>query len=210
LPVLPALRELLPQGGLVRGSVVSMAEFGVLSLALLAGASADGAWCAIAGIPEAGIVAAAQLGLDPGRTLLVPDPGDAWPEVAASLLDGCELVLLRPPRQPAAQVRKRLEAVLRRRRGVLLIAGDWPGVPVRLRVTARRWAGLGDGHGRLRACLTEVTVDGRGEAAIPVARWLWLPAEDGSVTVADPPDIPEPQPAVSVMLHEHSESTSGW
>jgi hypothetical protein len=33
--------------------------------------------------------------------------------------------------------------------------------------------------------------DGRGEAAVPVARWLWLPAEDGSITVADPADIPE-------------------
>jgi hypothetical protein len=190
LLVLPALRELLPRGGLVRGSVVSVAEFGVLALALLAGASADGAWCAITGVPQAGILAAAELGLDPERTLLVPDPGDAWPEVVASLLDGCELVLLRPPLQPAAPIRKRLEATLRRRRGVLLIAGDWPGVPVRLRVTARRWAGLGDGHGRLRACLAEVVADGRGEAAVPVTRWLWPPAEDGSITVASPVDIP--------------------
>jgi len=152
LPVLPALRGLLPRGGLARGSVVSVAEFGMLALALLAGASAEGAWCAIAGVPEAGILAAAELGLDPERTLLVPDPGDAWPEVVASLLDGCELVLLRPPGPATGQIRKRLEAVLRRRRGVLLVAGGWPGVPVRLRVTARRWAGLGGGHGRLRAC----------------------------------------------------------
>jgi hypothetical protein len=136
------------------------------------------------------VLAAAQLGVDPERTLLVPDPGDAWPEVAASLLDGCELVLLRPPAQPAAQVRKRLEAVVRRRLGVLLIAGGWPGVPLRLRVTARRWAGLGDGHGRLHACLAEVVADGRGTADVPVARWLWLPAEDGGVTLADLADIP--------------------
>ena len=33
LPVLPALRELLPRGGLARGSVVSVAEFGLLALA---------------------------------------------------------------------------------------------------------------------------------------------------------------------------------
>jgi len=191
LPVLPALRELLPRGGLVRGSVVSVAEFGVLALALLAGASADRAWCGIAGVPEAGILAAAELGLDLERTLLVPDPGDAWPQVVASLLDGCEIVLVRPPGPPPAQVRQRLEAVLRRGRSVLLIAGGWPGVPVRLRVTARRWAGLGDGHGRLRACLAEVTADGRGEAAMPVTRWLWLPAEDRSVTVANPAGIPE-------------------
>ena len=190
LPVLPALRELLPRGGLVRGSVVSVAEFGVLALALLAGASADGAWCAIAGVPEAGILAAAELGLDPARTLLVPDPGDAWPEVVASLLDGCELVLLRPPARPPAQVRRRLEATLRRGRGVLLVAGDWPGAQLRMRVAAQRWTGLGDGHGRLRACCAEVVADGRGEAAVTRSRWLWLPAEDGGVAVADPADIP--------------------
>ena len=105
LPVLPALRGLLPRGGLARGSVVAVAEFGLLCLALAAAASADGAWCGIAGIPEAGVLAAAALGLDAGRTLLVPDPGPSWPQVVASLLDGCELVLLRPPARASANVR---------------------------------------------------------------------------------------------------------
>jgi hypothetical protein len=57
LAVLPALRELLPRGGLARGSVVAAAEFGLLCLALAAAASAAGAWCGIAGVPEAGMVA---------------------------------------------------------------------------------------------------------------------------------------------------------
>jgi hypothetical protein len=170
--------------------VVAVAEFGLLCLALAAGASADGAWCGVAGVPEAGVLAAAALGLDTERTLLVPDPGLAWPQVVASLLDGCELVLLRPPAPASAQIRQRLEATLRRGRGVLLVAGDWPGAQVRLRVTTQRWTGLGDGHGRLRACFAEVTADGRGEAAMTRTRWLWLPAEDGSITVADPVDIP--------------------
>jgi hypothetical protein len=140
------------------------------------------------------VLAAATLGLDAGRTLLVPDPGPSWPHVAASLLDGCELVLLRPPGQPAArapaQVRRRLEATLRRGRGVLLVAGDWPGAQLRLRVVTRRWTGLGDGHGRLRACCAEVAADGRGQAAMTRTRWLWLPGEDGGVAVADPGDLP--------------------
>jgi hypothetical protein len=190
--VLPALRGLLPRGGLARGSVVAVAEFGLLCLALAAAASADGAWCGIAGIPEAGVLAAAALGLDAGRTLLVPDPGSSWPQVVASLLDGCELVLLRPSvRTPVpAQVRRRLEATLRRGRGVLLVAGDWPGAQLRLRVASQRWTGLGDGHGRLRACCAEITADGRGEAAMTRTRWLWLPGEDGAVAVADPADLP--------------------
>ena len=190
LPVLPALRELLPRGGLAAGSVVAVAEFGLLALALMASASAGGAWCGIAGVPEAGVLAAAGLGLDAERTLLVPDPGSAWPQVVASLLDGCELVLLRPPTRAPAQVRQRLEATLRRWRGVLLVVGEWPGAQVRLRVITQGWTGLGDGHGRLRACCAEVTADGRGEAAMMRTRWLWLPAEDGTVTVADPSDIP--------------------
>jgi hypothetical protein len=194
LPVLPALRELLPRGGLTRGSVMAVAEFGLLCLALAAGASAAGAWCAIAGIPEAGMLAAAGLGLDAGRTLLVPDPGPAWPQVVASLLDGCEIVLVRPPAPATAQIRKRLEAALRRARGVLLVAGDWPGAPVRLRVGTRRWTGLGDGHGRLRACCAEVTADGRGQAAATRTRWLWLPAEDGTITLADPAGLPADLP----------------
>jgi hypothetical protein len=139
-------------------------------------------------------VAAAGLGLDPERTLLVPDLGTAWPQVVASLLDGCELVLLRPPSRASAQVRQRLEATLRRGRGVLLVAGDWPGAQVRLRVAAQGWTGLGDGHGRLRACCAEVVADGRGEAARARTRWLWLPAEDGSVALADPVDIPADLP----------------
>jgi hypothetical protein len=186
LPVLPALRELLPRGGLARGSVVAVAEFGLLALALVVGASADGAWCGITGVPEAGVLSAVGLGLDAERTLLVPDPGNAWPQVVASLLDGCELVLLRPPTRAPAQVRQRLEATLRRGRGALLVAGDWPGAQARLRVITQGWTGLGDGYGRLRACCAEVVADGRGEAVMTRTRWLWLPAEDGSVTVADP------------------------
>jgi hypothetical protein len=200
LPVLPGLRDLLPRGALARGSVLAVPEFGLLCLALAAGASAAGAWCGIAGVPEAGLLAAVGAGLDPERTLLVPDPGTAWPQVVASLLEGCELVLLRPPAAAPVQVRRRLEAVLRRAGGVLLVAGDWPGAQVRLRVITQRWTGLGDGHGRMRACCAEVTADGRGEAALTRTRWLWLPAEDGGVTVADPVDIlqtdaPFPRPA---------------
>lgn len=190
LPVVAALRDLLPRGGLARGSVVSVPEFGLLSLALAAGASSDGAWCGLAGIPEAGVLAGVGLGMDPERILLVPELGPAWPQVVASLIDGCELVLARPPSRASAQVRRRLEATLRRERGVLLVAGDWPGAQVRLRVAAQGWTGLGDGNGRLRACCAEVIADGRGEAARARASWLWLPAEDGRVSAADPADIP--------------------
>ncbi len=131
------------------------------------------------------MAAAADVGLDPGRTLLVPDPGACWPQVVASLLDGCELVLLRPPGAPSAQVRTRLAATLRRCGGVLVVAGGWEGAQARLAVASQEWAGVGIGHGRLRARRVQVVADGRGAAARARARWLWLPGPDGSVDAAD-------------------------
>jgi len=184
LPVLPALGELLP-GGLPRGTVAAAGRWGLLCLALAAGASAAGAWCAVAGVPQLGVVAAAGVGLDPGRMLVIPDLGAGWPQVVISLLDGCELVLLRPPDRPSAGVRRRLEASLRRCGGVLVVAGDWEGAQARLSVARQEWAGIGTGHGRLRARRVQVVANGRGAAARTRARWLWLPGPDGSVGLAD-------------------------
>ena len=184
LPVLPALRGLLP-GGLQCGTVVAVGHWGLLCLAVAAGASAAGAWCAAIGLPQLGVAAAADAGLDPGRLLLIPDPGAGWPQVVASLIDGCELVLLRPPGRPSAQVRTRLAATLRRRGGVLVVAGGWDGAQARLLVVRQEWAGIGTGHGRLRARRVQVAADGRGAAARLRTRWLWLPGPDGTVGAVD-------------------------
>ncbi|MGN6796068.1 MAG: hypothetical protein ACTHJW_27095 [Streptosporangiaceae bacterium] len=186
LPVLPALSDLLPHGALRRGSVVAASDWNLLCLALAAGPVASGAWCAAAGIPEFGVAAAADAGLDPGRLLLVPDLGPNWPQTVISLLDGCDLVVLRPPARPPAQARRKLEAAVRRHRSVLLVAGDWDGAQIRLRIAAGEWAGIGPGHGRLRGRRAQVIADGRGGWSRPQARWLWLPGPDGTVTAAEP------------------------
>ena len=191
LPVLPALRELLPSGALQRGSVVAAGDWSMLCTALAAGPVASGAWCAAVGIAEFGVVAAADAGLDPARLLLVPELGPNWPQIVASLLDGCDLVLLRPPDRPSAQVRRRLEAAVRRYGAVLLVAGPWEGAQVRLRVTSQAWVGIGMGHGRLRGRRVRVVADGRGEWSRAQARWLWLPGPDGTVTQADDLATPE-------------------
>lgn len=201
LPVLPALRDLLPDGGLRRGCVVTTGDWGLLSLAVAAGAVAAGAWCAVAGVPDAGIAAAADAGLDPARLLLVGDLGQNWPQVVASLLDGCDLVLLRPPDEPSAHTRRRLEATARRHGAVLLVAGEWDGAQVRLRVAASEWAGIGWGHGRLRARRVRVVADGRGGWSWPSDRWLWLPGPDGEVA--------EATEASSVEAGSHGSSWSG-
>jgi hypothetical protein len=184
LPVLPALRDLLPGGALQRGSVVTSGDWGLLALALTAGAIADGAWCAIVGVPAMGVRAAAEAGLDPDRVLLVGEPGASWPQVVASLLDGFDIVLLRPPDQPSAQLRRKLEAAARRYGSVLVVAGEWPGAQSRLLVTDTQWTGIGAGHGRLRARRAQVVASGRGAGERPRSAWLWLPGPDGTVTTS--------------------------
>ena len=186
LPVLPALRDLLPHGALQRGSVVAAGNWNLLCAALAAGPVASGAWCAVAGIPEFGVVAAADAGLDPARLLLIPGLGPNWAQVVISLLDGCDVVLLRPPDRPPPQARRKLEAAIRRHGAALVIAGDWDGAHVRLRIAAQEWAGIGQGHGRLRGRRAHVVADGRGGWSRSQARWLWLPDPDGAVTAIEP------------------------
>jgi hypothetical protein len=185
LPVLPALQELLP-GGLPHGSVVAMGVWSLLCLALAAGASAAGAWCAVVGLPALGVAAAADTGIDPDRLLLIPEPGSGWPQVVASLLDGCELVLLHPPSRPPASLRRRLESVARRHGGVLVIAGEWEGAQARLTIARQEWVGIGTGSGRLQARRAHVVAGGRGAAARPRDQWLWLPGPDGAIAPVAP------------------------
>ena len=164
LPALPALAPLLPGGGLAKGSVLAVESAGALCLALIAGPSQAGMWCGVAGMPHLGIAAAAEAGAEPGRMMLVPDPGPRWAEVAATMLDACAVVLLRPPGRAPARARRRLETAARRSGAALIVAGTWDGAPVRLHVTRQQWDGVGDGYGRLRARR-------RGRPPRGAARW---------------------------------------
>jgi hypothetical protein len=190
LPVVPALRSLLPGQGLRRGTTVAVSRSAALALALVAGASAAGSWVAAVGLPDLGIVAAAETGVALERLALVPAPGDrAWPAVVAALLDAVDVVLVRSPaRLPAAQAR-RLAARARERGAVLVPLGAWSEpADLRLAVTASAWHGLGQGHGRLQARRVEVLVAGRGAAARERRALLWLPSPDGTIVPAALPD----------------------
>ncbi|MGE5287107.1 MAG: hypothetical protein ACM3ML_07885 [Micromonosporaceae bacterium] len=230
LPVLPVLSGLFPGGGLRRGCIVAVEGSGpsgsaedrsfcapglaLLCMTLAAGVSAAGAWCAAVGMPELGVLAAADAGVDLERLLLVPDPGPRWPQVVAALLEGCELVLLCPSTRPSPQMAPRLAAHTRRSGGALVVAEAahaggsgpsgvrgspagspvlprvsalWEGAHVRLRVAHSRWVGVGAGHGRLRGRLAQVVASGRGGIHIR-ALWCWLPGPDGAVAAADPGD----------------------
>ena len=205
LATLPALGGLLPAGGLRRGnsyavtaaadpadaSVGADGEPGragyaggatALALALLAGPSEAGAWCAAVGMPSLGVEAAAEFGVDLGRLVLVPEPGPQWLGAVAALLDAFDVVLVRPGEAAAPGAVRRLAARLREREGVLVVLGDsWMGCEARLVVRRQRWSGLELGHGHLRARQVTLEVTGRGAAGHPRTARLWLPAAEGDV-----------------------------
>lgn len=187
VPVLPALRPLVPGGGLRIGSVVSVEGEGSapLGLALVAGAGLEGGWCAAVGMPEFGVRAAVGMGADPGRLLLVDEPGSRWADVVASLVEAVALVLVRLDRRPDAAVARRLVALARRHGSVLAVAGPWEGAQLRLRVEASEWVGVAEGHGHLRGRRARVSAGGRGAfGGAGRAAWLWLPGPDGAVSPA--------------------------
>ncbi|MHB1855379.1 MAG: hypothetical protein ACYCSJ_03700 [Acidimicrobiales bacterium] len=185
LPVTPALTPLLP-GGLRRGSTVAIsAGAGATSLllALLVGASAEGSWAALVGMPEVGPEAAASMGVDLGRLALVPDPGEQWPAVVSALLDGIDLVAVRlgGRLRPRPGEARRLAARARHQSSVLIATGTpWPeGCDLSLDVVAGEWEGLGAGYGSLTRRRVEVAVGGRRAASRRRQAALWLPDESG-------------------------------
>ena len=121
LPVLPALEGALPDAGLRRGSTVAVSGGSSLALALLAGPSAAGSWCAAVGLPSLGLVAAAELGVVLERFPLVARPGADWSAVVAALLEAVDVVLLCPPPHVRTDDARRLIARARERGAVLIV-----------------------------------------------------------------------------------------
>jgi hypothetical protein len=183
LPVLPPLARLLPHGGLRRGTVVAVSGSLRLALALAAGATQAGCWAAAIGLPELGVVAAAETGVALHRLALVSDPGRQWPRVVATLLAGVDLVLVRSP--AAGQgVRHKLATRARERGSVLVVLGDWPHADLRLHVSSEPWTGVEAGAGHLLGRRARVVTTGRGAASRPHEARLWLPFRDGTVQPA--------------------------
>lgn len=150
LPVHPALSGVVPfhTGGTYQVDNASLA------LSLLAGSTSKGNWVGVVGVNDLGVEAAADLGVDLSRVVLVPEPGEHWLEATAALVDVAQVVLLRPPwtadSVPAPTTLSRLRARLRKRATALVCWGEWPGAEVRLSLRSTAWIGASDGHGRLQ------------------------------------------------------------
>ncbi|MEU8075934.1 hypothetical protein AB0B31_10830 [Catellatospora citrea] len=181
LPVHDGLRGLLPWPGLRRGAVVSVVGSAMLLLSVLGATSAQGSWCAVVGMPQLGMAAAAEAGCALDRLALIPQPGPQWPDIVGALIDGFDAVVVCPPAPPSGRTAAALAARARQRGSVLLPYTDaWPGADLTLQVTDRQWHGLGWGYGRLRYADLTVTSRGRGVAGRSRDTVVRLPLSAGS------------------------------
>ncbi|MBB6568846.1 hypothetical protein [Kribbella sandramycini] len=149
LPTSPLVTGLLGGAALRAGAVYSVRGSTALVMALMAGPSAEGAWCGVVGVPTFGAEAARGLGVDLDRLVLVPDPGPEWLSVVAALVDALTVVVVRPPGEVTPGEAARLAARLRTRGAVLISTTPWPGSEARLELESSAWTGLGTGEGLL-------------------------------------------------------------
>ncbi len=207
LPVLTGLEAIVAGPGLRRGTTIAVSgAVGVesLTMALVAGASQQGSWTAVVGLPSLGLVAAGQIGVALDRLAVVDaPPTSSWGAVVAALADGFDLVVLDARQGVPDRQARRLGARVRERGAVLLLVGDarghrWPSVAdVDVRTTGARWQGLGAGHGFLLTRTLTVEATGRRGATRRRRVDLQLPAPDGGLSVAPPTPSPKSGPVRS-------------
>ncbi|MFE1596133.1 hypothetical protein [Nocardia sp. NPDC058705] len=187
LPVPPPLADLLPDGGLPKGSVVAYTGAHSLLTGLLASVTGNGGHAAVVGLPRLGLLAAAEMGAELSRLAVIADPGPDPAEVAAVLLDGLDLVVLGLSGFAVAPSRCRVLAARARNRGATLVVagGEWANPTLRLDSRVTGYRGLGPGRGRLRSVCLDVRVSakagqtrhGRMDLCAQVGRTEWLPRE---------------------------------
>jgi hypothetical protein len=176
LAVADPLGALLPEGGLRRGSVVTLAGAAGTSsvvLPLLGAATAAGEWAAVVELGlSLGGAAVAEAGVALERCAFIrPVPAPRWAVVVAALLEGATVVAAWVPRGVKLGDARRL-AARARERGAVLVAmesvpgarsGAWPAeAALRLHVQPGAWRCAPDGL--LVDRELHVRVEGRGAA----------------------------------------------
>ena len=185
LPLDPAFASLLPEEGLLTGAAYMITSSPSLVLALLSAASQKGLWCAVVGMPTLGIEAAAGFGIDLGRLILVPDPGERWLAVTSALSEVVPLIVVHPGTRMRDADASRLNARLRDRGCTLLVTessatGIWPQSEGTIRIHDPHWHGLGAGWGLLSDCTVTVTAQTR-RAPMPSSVQVRLPGSQGTI-----------------------------
>ncbi len=179
-----ALTPLFPNGGLRRGSFVSVGSASVVC-ALLAKASAQGLWCSIVDVPVLFLEAIASFGGRLERCVVVRNSGTQSVNVLASLIDSSDLVVSGTEIHKHADAR-RLVARTQEAGNVLMTTGEWPVAPfMNISMVSQQWRGIGRGHGLLRSRVVELQAVGRGAASKERRIQVWLPNNNGEITEMD-------------------------
>jgi hypothetical protein len=202
--------------GLQRGSVVGVGGpcgATALALALAAGPTRSGSWTAFVGMPELSWAAAAELGVDLDRVVVVRPTAPARAAVVAALVDAFDVVVCGLDGTLSATEARRLAARVRERGSVLVVVEGgtggirrarraWPGATdAGFTVTGSTWSGLEGGAGHLRQRRVVVEIGGR--RALDRIRRVELLLPDRSGSVAAAPDstgsIPSPTATVTPL-----------
>jgi hypothetical protein len=166
-----ALAELLP-AGLPKGSVAVLSGARSLPVGMVAAVTAAGGHAAVVGLPDFGLLAAAEMGADLSRLAMIPQPGSDPVEVAAVLMDGMDLVVLGLAGRCVPATRSRAVVARARQRGCTLLVsgGQWQGASMRMdaRVCGYEIAGSARSGGGLpvpgcgRISRVRVSIQARG------------------------------------------------
>ncbi|MGY2148830.1 hypothetical protein ACW9HM_05070 [Nocardia gipuzkoensis] len=163
LPIPGGLGAALPEGGLPRGGVVTTAGRVYPLLGLIAAATGAGAWVAVLGGAQLGLLAVAGMGGNLARLAHIPDPGQDPLAVAAVLLDGLDVVVLDVPGSAAPSRMRAVLARVRSHDAVLITTGPgWARPDLQMHCDSAGYRGLGRGRGRLRSMTYDIRVSSRG------------------------------------------------
>lgn len=158
LPVPESLAGLLP-AGLPRGTVAVLSGARSVPVGMAAAVTAGGGHVAVVGVPDFGLLAAAEMGADLSRLAVIPNPGADPVEVAAVLMDGMDLVVLGLGGRSVPMTRARAVVARARQRGCTLVVtqGDWQGASMRMDARVRGYQLTSDpGFGRIGAVRVSV------------------------------------------------------
>ena len=193
-PLSEALAPLFPQGRLRRGLTVAISGVGAMSLgfALVAQASHAGSWTALVGVDDAGLMAAAELGVALERIAVVRPTPAQWAAATAAMVGGFDIVMLAPTHRVTGSDARRLMARSRERGSVLIALQRsprhrWPEpADLELSLVPLQWQGIGQGHGHVQGRMARIETTGRRDMARPRKCIVVLPNSSGQIDVVDP------------------------
>jgi hypothetical protein len=107
------------------------------------------------GIPDAGLAAATELGVNVDRLVLVPYPDTQWLSVVGALIDVVGIVALGPVPAPSDRMLSTLSSRLRERESTLLVRHAWPRSEASITVR-HTWHGVKEGGGLLHEHLVHI------------------------------------------------------